>query len=178
MTASAVFFLGVASVNLAAVHHGFGEHMENLSGDTRPEKIKTLELVLHYNFSSMVLINLSVCLAKLSIVATLLHIFNSRTATLLRSILITTALIVVLCAVAHFFFILLQCSPIWLSWRVSLIGNKGMCSDLETEVVATGAVNAVTNFVITCAPIPTFMRLQMPLRQRLCLSALFLSGLL
>ncbi|KAJ4387515.1 hypothetical protein N0V93_008108 [Gnomoniopsis smithogilvyi] len=180
MTASAILFLALASLDVAAIPLGFGRHAQNLPGNTQLEQMKSMEKVLYHNFFSMLLICLSICLAKLSIVATLLHIFNAKTLTcnVMRKGLLIVSLIVVLCCAAQFFFVIFQCTTVRLSWMVSEIGISGSCSNLETAVVATGAVNAVTDFLITCAPIPSFMKLQMPLKQRICLSALFLSGLI
>lgn len=180
MTASAILFLILASVDIAAVPWGFGVHIQDLPGATLPDQLKSLEAVLYHNFISMLLICLSICLAKLSIVATLLHIFNAKTLTcnVMRTVLLIISLIVVLCCAGQFFSVIFQCTPVRLSWMISEIGNLGSCSNLETAVVVSGAINALTDFLITCAPIPSFMKLQMPLKQRLCLSALFLSGLM
>lgn len=180
MAASAILFLTLASLDVAAVPLGFGLHVQNLPGDSNAAQLKAMERVLYYNFLSMLLVCLSICLAKLSIVATLLHIFNAKTLTCIamRKGLLVVSLIVVLCCAAQFFFVIFQCTTVRLSWMVSEIGTLGSCSNLETAVVATGAVNALTDFLITCAPIPSFMKLQMPLKQRVYLSALFLSGLM
>lgn len=180
MTVSAILFLTLASVDVAAVPLGFGVHIQNLPGSTLPDQLKSLEAVLYHNFISMLLICLSICLAKLSIVATLLHIFNAKTLTcnVMRKVLLIISMIVVLCCAGQFFFVIFQCTTVRLSWMISEIGTLGSCSNLETAVVVSGAINAITDFMITCAPIPSFMKLQMPLKQRLCLSALFLSGLM
>lgn len=180
MTVSAILFLTLASVDVAAIPLGFGVHIQDLPGSTLPDQLKSLEAVLYHNFISMLLICLSICLAKLSIVATLLHIFNAKTLTcnVMRKVLLLISMIVVLCCAGQFFFVIFQCTTVRLSWMISEIGTLGSCSNLETAVVVSGAINAITDFLITCAPIPSFMKLQMPLKQRLCLSALFLSGLM
>lgn len=177
MIVSAVLFLALASINLAAIPLGFGRHIENVPGDTLLEQLQSIEHVLYHNFVSLLLICLSICLAKLSIIATLLDIFNGKTMNLMRSVLWTTSLVVVLCCAAQFLFVIFQCTTVRLSWMVSELGTLGSCSNLETAMAVTGAINALTDFLITCAPIPSFMNLQIPLKQRLCLSALFLSGL-
>lgn len=180
MTVSAILFLTLASIDVAAIPLGFGLHLQNIPGDTLSDQLVSLEAVLYHNFISMLLICLSICLAKLSIVATLLHIFNAKTLTcnVMRTVLLIISLIVVLCCAGQFFFVIFQCTTVRLSWMISGIGTLGSCSNLETAVVVSGAINAITDFLITCAPIPSFMKLQMPLKQRLCLSALFLSGLM
>lgn len=178
MIFSALLFLTLTSIDITAIPLGFGFHIEDLPGDTFPEQLKSAERVLYHNFISILLIFISICLAKLSIVATLLHIFDAKTISLLRTVLLITSLVVIICCVTQVLLVIFQCTTVQLSWNVSEIGTLGSCSNLETVVAITGTINILTDFVITCAPIPSFMKLQMPIKQKLCLSTLFLSGLM
>lgn len=178
MILSAIFFFITASVNIAATPWGFGLTCAELPGATIEERLVSAKRVLEYNFISMVFIVPCICLAKLSIIATQLHIFTSRTSSLLRHILIVTAVVMVASSFAQVVFVIFQCTTVSLSWELIDGKHPGSCRNLEEAVIWGGVINVVTDWVICCAPIPFFMRLQLPLRQRLGVSALFLVGLL
>lgn len=178
MVVSAMLFWTLASVDLAACSWGFGRHIEDVPGNTVLEKTRSVEKVLHYNFASMLLLSLCLCFAKLSIVVTIIRIFKATTRSTLQLVLRSTAFVVIVCCVCQFFFITSQCSPVHLSWNISELGTTGKCHEMKTALTVFGVLSSFTSVVIVLAPISSFMKLQMPLRQRLCLSALFLSGLL
>lgn len=179
MIAAAISFLVFASVNIAGVAIGFGLHGWDLPGTTLAERLGAAERVLEYNFVSLVFLSPAICLSKLSIVATLLRIFTWQASPrLLRHVLLATSLVVTVCCGSQLVFTIFQCSRVPLSWELLDPAESGSCGNLETAVLAAGVMNVVTDFVICCSPIPVFMKLQLPLRQRLCVSALFLSGLM
>lgn len=180
MIGSAVFFLVSASVNIAGVASGFGLHGWNLPGATPEDRLRASERVLEHNFVSLVFISPSLCLAKLSIVATLLRIFTAQLVTTrpLRRVLLVTALVVAVCCGAQLVFVIFQCTRVALSWELIDPSKTGSCGNLEEAIIWIGVINGITDLVICCAPVPVFMKLQLPLRQRLCVCALFLSGLL
>lgn len=178
MIAAAACFLVFASVNIAGVSVGFGAHGWNLAGATLGERVRAAERVLEYNFVGLVFLSPAICLSKLSIVATLLRIFTWQASRLLRNVLLATSLVVAACCGSQLIFTVFQCTSVPLSWRLIDPEEKGSCGNLEEAVLAAGVINVATDFVICCSPIPVFMKLQLPLRQRLCVSALFLSGLM
>lgn len=180
MIGSAVCFLIAAAVNLAGVAHGFGLHGWDLPGASVAERLRASARVLEHNFVSLVLLSPCICAAKLSIVAALLRIFTARLplSRPLRHVLLATALVVAVCCGAQLAFLVLQCTRVSLSWELIDPAARGSCGNLEEATIWVGVVNGVTDLVICCAPVPVFMRLQLPLRQRLCVCALFLSGLM
>lgn len=178
MIAAAISFLVFASVNIAGTTIGFGLHGWQLPGTTFDEQLHAAELVLEHNFVSLVFLSPAICLSKLSIIATLLRIFTWQASRALRHILIVSALLVAVCCGAQLIFTIFQCTKVDLSWKLIDPAEKGSCGNLEAAILAAGIVNVIADFVICCTPIPVFMRLQLPLRQRLCISALFLSGLM
>lgn len=180
MIGSVICFLVSASVNIAGVATGFGLHGWNLPGAALEDRLRAAERVLEHNFVSLVFISPCICLAKLSIIATLLRIFTAQLATTrpLRRVLLVTAVVVAACCGAQLVFVIFQCTHVALSWELLDPSVTGSCANLEEAVVWVGVVNGVTDLVICCAPVPVFMKLQLPLRQRLCVCALFLSGLM
>lgn len=173
MLSASFFFLLQCAIDLAAVPAGFGAHIWNIPG-----RLQGTEQVQEMNFVSLIFLSISICLAKVSIITTLLHIFTPQTVKLLRNLLLVTGLVLVVCCVVQVFLILFQCHPIRLSWEISEIGKEGSCMSFEAAILGGGTVNLVTNVIITVAPIRYFLQLNMPLRQKLCLCGLFLSGVL
>lgn len=171
MLSASFFFLLQCAINLAAVRAGFGEHIWNIPG-----RLQGTERVQEMNFVSLIFLSICICLAKVSIITTLLHIFTPQTVKILRNLLLVTGLVVVVCCVVQVFLILFQCHPIHLSWEISEIGKKGTCMSFEAAILGGGTVNLITDIIITVAPIRYFLQLNMPLRQKLCLCGLFLSG--
>lgn len=179
MIMAAAFFLFQAALNLDAVSLGFGKHGWDVPGSTFDHKMQRTESILKLNFLSLIFVSLAISLGKLSIIATLLHIFTSQTVDhVLRAVLRITRLVVSVCCAIQVLLIIFQCTPVQLSWMVTQLGDGGSCLDLEAALVATCVVNVITDFVICCSPIPSFFQLNMPLRQRVALSSLFLSGLM
>lgn len=184
MVISAISFFITASVNIAAIPWGFGLPSADIPGVTIEEQTESVQRVLAYNFVSMVFIVPCICLAKLSIIVTQLHIFTFRTPSasrlvrLVRCLLIVTAVVTVASSIAQVVFVIFQCTPVSLSWELISGKHDGSCRNLEEAVIWNGVINVVTDWVICCAPIPVFMKLQLPMRQRLVVSALFLVGLL
>lgn len=176
MLSAAFFFLVQCAINLAAIGPGFGKHVWDVPGLSETGRIRERQHVLQMNFVSLVFLSICLCLAKLSIITTLLYIFTPQTIKLLRNILLATGVVVFVCCVIQTFLVIFQCHPIHLSWEITKIGAEGSCMSIEAAVVGSGTVNLITDIVITVAPVRYFLRLNMPWRQKLCLCALFLSG--
>lgn len=176
MIASALWFFSFCAVNLAAVPLGFGRHVWDLPGATRDDQFAVATRVQKLNYLALILLSPAIVLAKVSVIATLLRIFP-QPMKYLRLFLFATAGLVILCCTCQAFLVIFQCSPVQFSW---MLGgpDEGTCYGLEPIVLALGIVNVVTDFVICLTPIPSFLRLKMPVAQKACLCALFLSGLM
>lgn len=173
MLSASFFFLMQCTINLAAMRAGFGEHVWNVPG-----RMDGTEQVQKMNFVSLIFLSICLCLAKISIVTTLLYIFTPQTVKILRNLLLVTGFVVVASCVIQVFLVIFQCHPVHLSWDISEIGRVGSCMSVEAAVVGGGTVNLITDIIITVAPIRYFLRLNVPWRQKLCLCGLFLSGVM
>lgn len=129
-------------------------------------------MVQQLNYISLIILSPAIVLAKLSIIALFLRIFPQKH---LRAILYMLAIITIACCTSQAFVVAFQCGPVSLSWDFQTVGN---CYNISVAVVILGAVNVVTDFLLCIIPIPYFLRLNMPLRQRICLCSLFLTGLM
>lgn len=57
-----------------------------------------------------------------------------------------------------------QCTPVSAYWT---IGSTGHCLDEGAVTLAAGIINCTADLLVTVLPIPTVMRLKLPLRQRI-----------
>lgn len=127
------------------------------------------------NFVSLILLSPAIVLAKLSVIAILLRVFP-RTMKALRVFFLALAGVIIGCCTTQALLVIFQCSPVQSSWDL----EAGSCyiNSLENVTISLGALNLVTDLMVCIAPIPYFLRLKIPGPQKLCLCALFLSGLM
>lgn len=83
---------------------------------------------------------------------------------------VVTALWWVICQ----FIVIFECSPIHYFWDRMPIG--GQCIDVQRFFTGQSVVNIITDAVLLALPLPLIWRLQLPLGQKLGLSAVFLLG--
>lgn len=179
MTGSAILFTAVCIVNMYAVHLGSGNHVWDLPGitdsSTFDQVSKAAAPVELLNYTAMIVIAPAIILAKLSIVTILVRIFPESMRAL-RYFLFALAVILTCCCLTQALLVMFQCSPIQASWNI----EAGVCyiQSLEAITMGLGILNLLTDVMLCIAPIPYFWQLQMPRPQRLCLCALFMTGLM
>ncbi|KAK6580335.1 hypothetical protein PZA11_007357 [Diplocarpon coronariae] len=116
------------------------------------------------------------CAMKMSVVVFLLRIVVEDSH---RVILHLTMAMVVVSAIAYFFFLLFQCSPVdyfWLQFSM----KKGSCvaPDLVGGMTyAHSAVNALADIILAFLPVVIVLRLQMSLRTKLTVSIILSMGM-
>ena len=130
-----------------------------------------------YIYISSAMYGICIFFVKLSILLQYLQIFvplKSRNALYWTShALIWTNLVFYLISVN---LVLFGCKPIAKAWN-PLITN-GHCIDTLATDTAAGAINSLSDIVILVLPQVSIWRLQMALRRKIQISALFLIGLL
>ena len=67
-----------------------------------------------------------------------------------------------------------QCSPIKAAWDMTVKNPK--CIKFNVEVVFFSGLNAATDLITICLPLPLLWKLQLPLEKRIQLMGLFLAG--
>lgn len=179
MTGSVVFFTAVCIINIYSVRLGSGSHVWDLPGITENSTFEDvsraaapIELM---NYTALILIAPTVILAKLSIVTILLRVFPESMRAL-RYFLLTLAAILTACCVTQALLVIFQCSPIQASWNI----EAGVCyiQSLQAVTMGLGTLNFFTDLMLCITPIPYFWQLNMPKPQKICLCALFMTGLL
>lgn len=120
---------------------------------------------------------LSLCLVKLSVLILYLQIFSVlnwlRNAAITGMVLITAFHIAISVAFA------VMCSPTTGSGQLDFLSAliSETCTRSRIIIVVQGIGNVVTDFYLLILPLPAIWTLQMPLRRKLAVSAMFLVGL-
>lgn len=101
-----------------------------------------------------------------------LRIFSARR-TFRRILLVSIALIVVL-ATTLLLLQVLQCIPLDAIWTFQIESSR--CLDIPLLQFVTTVANAITDLYILLLPLPILWRLQLPLRKKIGVTAIFTSG--
>ena len=113
-------------------------------------------------------------LIKLSICLQLVNIFTPDYDTKFWSIqgfIVVNGLYYIIC----WFFVVFQCNPRTKAWNPTL---PGTCIQLWHYVLATGVINAVSDFLMLVFPIIWVWNLQMSKHRKFGVSAIFFVGML
>ncbi|KAH8903381.1 hypothetical protein BR93DRAFT_940889 [Coniochaeta sp. PMI_546] len=165
---AAPFTFGLCITTLLAMKYGFGEHVWNLpSSEVQYDVSEIIKLM----FIDHIFGSCAVTFTKTSIVASYLRIFPYRG--LRIAMYITTAVTIAL-FFASIFTTIFQCSPVAAAWNFTITDRK--CFRLVNYLYASTAVNIVTDIILCTAPLPYFWNLQLPRRQKVIVSTLFLIG--
>ena len=122
--------------------------------------------------------NPTLLVIKLSILLQYLRIFvPSRKANMRMFIAVYT----VIAAIFIFYvvdtgFNIFICRPREKYWNRLM--TTGSCFNLDASMQATGLFNVISDFAILVLPIPSILKLQLPLKRRLGILAVFATGVL
>ncbi len=89
-----------------------------------------------------------------------------------------TIVLAVVWGVSFFFTLLFLCTPIPTYARYGASGPGVSCSDQAQVFYALSISDVLIDFIIITIPIPFVWRLQMPLRHKIAVTGIFLSGCL
>lgn len=162
IVASFIFASGEVACGLLAVHYGGGKHAILVT-----DPIAFAKVVL----ATEVLYNPSIACVKFSILLLYRRIFPSRA---FRRYLYVVGAIIFTYSWINVITAIFQCRPIAAAWDLSI--TNATCVQLNIEIVVFAVLNCVTDLTTICLPMPILWRLQIPLRRRLQLVALFLAG--
>ena len=130
---------------------------------------------LKVTYVAGIVVNTSIALTKLSVLALLLDIFVMfwyRKATFVVTALATCYLVWVL--VSN----IASCLPIQAFWDRSIPESARWCMPLRPKMLADSSVNAALDIAIFCLPLPVLRTLTLPFKQKLWLSIVFALGLM
>ncbi|KAK4182336.1 hypothetical protein QBC35DRAFT_445315 [Podospora australis] len=121
-------------------------------------------------YSSIIVYNVGVSLAKISILLQYKRIFSH---TILRQIIKFGLGFLVAWTITLCFLLPMACMPVAAFWDPEV---KGFCLDNATIWYTMAGVNVVTDFAIFTMPIPVIHALQLPVAQRAMLFVVFTLG--
>jgi len=101
-----------------------------------------------------------------------LRIFPNST---LRRMVYAGSVFVVLFAIASLLATIFQCYPVSAIWEFQL-ATEFTCLNYLAFLYASAAITLFTDIAICVMPLPYFWRLQMPRKQKLIVSFLFILG--
>lgn len=187
MIGAVLFFTTFCVLNIHAATLGFGRHIWNLPGlaagadDSAAWSAEAISAavarVQKINYTALAVLAPAIVLAKLSVLAILLRIFPPAMRAL-RLFLLGLSVVIVGCCTTQALIIVFQCFPVEASWGIDGGGEACYIKNLDAVVMGLGVLNVLTDLVICFAPIPYFLKLKLPRLQKLCLCALFLTGLM
>jgi len=126
---------------------------------------------------SEILYGIIIFFIKLSILLQYLRIFvTSRNGNM--ALLVAIQVCIWCCLLFYLIidiFAISACVPREKIWNPLMSGH---CIDTDSEYKATGIFNVVSDFAVLILPIAPLWRLQMPLRRKFGVSAIFATGLL
>ncbi|KAL9057728.1 MAG: hypothetical protein Q9162_002202 [Coniocarpon cinnabarinum] len=139
---------------------GSGQHASNVTPQMEQNGQKAL-------FTAAFFWLTATCALKMSILLLYIEIFQSRTPQRIAYGILT---LVGLFFIGFLIAIFTQCFPFSMNWNKT---EPGHCGNLTAESRAGAFINLIFDTMITIFPIPMLWRLQMPLKKRIGLIALF-----
>jgi len=84
------------------------------------------------------------------------------------------AMVVVGYSLASALVVVFSCSPVSKNWDITI--RDGYCVNLPAFYIVNLSLNSATDIAVLLLPIPLLWNLQMPLRQKMALAAIFMTG--
>jgi len=77
-------------------------------------------------------------------------------------------------SVASALVVIFSCYPVAKSWDITI--TDGYCVNLPVFYIANLCLNSVTDVAVLILPIPMLWNVQMPLRQKIAIAGIFMTG--
>ena len=167
--------LAPPAINIYAVKHaGFGKHIYRL-GDNADEAQYDVTETSRMLWTFQIFFVLATGTIKLCTLTFYRRIFSS-TSVLFRNVLFGISVVVGSFTLAVLLLTIFQCTPIRKFWDADDDDEAGHCIDPLTNLLITGAINTVLDFIVVLLPVPLLWRLRTTVQQRGVLTAIFLSA--
>ncbi|KAH7067024.1 hypothetical protein BKA63DRAFT_425415 [Paraphoma chrysanthemicola] len=159
-----VFSIGNTITMVIQVQNGLGQHMGLLSSEQ-------LTVFLQGAYSSIPLYNISLTLAKISVLFQYMRIFTTRSTTRICNVLLVIVIVYGLWATLSAIF---SCIPVNAFWDGTV---KGKCLPKGPVWFVNAGINIATDFMIVLVPATLIRQLQLSARQKIGLYMVFMVGL-
>lgn len=80
---------------------------------------------------------------------------------------------ILLYSIILFFSVIFQCNPVRGAWDFTV---PSKCIKLSLEIMVMSALNATTDFLTLCLPLPLLWKLHLPKQRKIQLMGIFLLG--
>ncbi len=160
-----IFGAGAAFLELYGIHNGEATHSFMVPYD---RLIPSNKCTIATNWTG----SFAILFLKLSILALYLRLFDSVRAFALT--VYAVGIFTSIMSIAMALLVTLQCRPVPYYWDKSIPGGK--CLNFTQVIIAVAAVDIVTGAMILLLPIPMLWGLQMNLKKKFAIAALFLMG--
>ena len=147
--------------------HGLGQHSSDLINAGID-----LRHVIEFLWAGNILYSFAIAFAKLSIISSYFRIFPHNRLQMLMYVMLAVTLALL---VASIFATIFICLPIQAAWDPT-IRAQAKCYQFPTFLYASTAVNIITDLVLCAAPLPYFLRLRLPRKQKIGACLLFIVG--
>lgn len=137
--------------------HGLGQHTSDLI-----DAGIDLRHIIEFAWAGHILYSFAIAFANLSIISSYFRIFpHNRVQRLLYVMLAVTLALLAASVIATIFI----CLPIQAAWDPTLRA-QAKCYQFPSFLYASTAVNIVTDIVLCAAPLPYFLKLRLPRKQK------------
>lgn len=137
--------------------HGLGQHTSDLI-----DAGIDLRHIIEFAWAGHILYSFAIAFANLSIISSYFRIFpHNRVQRLLYVMLAVTLALLAASVIATIFI----CLPIQAAWDPTLRA-QAKCYQFPSFLYASTAVNIITDIVLCAAPLPYFLKLRLPRKQK------------
>ncbi|KAI9818944.1 MAG: hypothetical protein M1832_004112 [Thelocarpon impressellum] len=164
----ALSFTTVYAIGIVySVQYGIGVHQWNVS-------VADFMMYLKWYWINAILYTMCILTVKLCILTFYVRIFSP--VKWFRYACFTVMTIVALYSFAGFFAVIFNCNPIRKSWTITL--KTGHCGVNVTKLAWAGAIlNTLTDLAIFLLPLPMVWGLHLPVKQKVGVCLVFMTGL-
>lgn len=151
----------------SGTEHGLGQHERNLFNHDSEVASTTV-----FMWVGQLLYLLAISSAKFSIISSYFRIFPYKRLHQIIWVVLALSVAFLIASLVATFFI---CRPVGAVWNPAL-RTPTSCYRFIDLLYASGIINVIVDVVLCLAPLPYFLRLPIPLKQKISASFLFIAG--
>lgn len=154
-------------LSLPGTRHGLGKHEGSLAN--RESEVKDTIMLM---WVGQLLYAFGISIAKCGIISSYFRIFPYKR---LHQIIWVVLAVTIAFIIAAIFGTIFICRPIQAAWDPRL-RTPTSCYRIINLLYASAVINLLTDVILCIAPLPYFLKLPLPLKQKISASVLFVAG--
>ncbi|KAL4962798.1 CFEM domain-containing protein [Aspergillus stella-maris] len=167
ITLALLFAAAVSGIGIKLKDYGLGK-------DIWTVPFEDIRMTLKMFFIEELLYCICIAIVKCSILMLYLRLFPNRG---LRIATFVTLGATLLWGFVAFWVLLFSCKPIHYYWNEWDGEHQGTCLSHNNILVAHSTINIILDVVVLVLPVPVLLKLQMPLKKRIGVVAMFVVGI-